>query len=277
MLIQRWYKRLRRKWLLRRADVHVVSFPKCGRTWLVLLLAKVIEMRYGVMLDNPLKLRRYKRVVPGLPLILQHHDGGPEFQRPDELATDKSAYAGRKVVFLVRDPRDVTVSAYYQKTKRNYNFEGSLAAYVYHPVGSIETNVAFYNIWARQRHVPKGFLLVTYEDMHRDPVGELKRVVDFVGISGVTQEMLVKAVTACSFDNMRRMETENALGSKRLAPRDVSDSTTYKTRSGTVGGYQQELAENEIAHIGRLIDVELDDYYAFYKSPEYRARPGRGA
>lgn len=265
LMIQKYYKRLRRNWLMRHADVHIVSFPKCGRTWLVLMLSKVIEMHYGVEISNPLKLRRYRNEVKGLPLILQHHDGGPEFQTAEALNTDKSFYRGRRVVFLVRDPRDVTISAYYQKTKRNINFAGTLKQYVYEPVGSIATNLAFYNIWAENKHIPADFLLITYEDLHGDALAQLRQLVAFVGIKGIDDDILAAAVEACSFENMRRLESTNAFASGRLAPRDANDESTYKTRSGRIGGYRDALDEPEIDYMDKLINERLHDDYAIYK------------
>lgn len=264
--MMKWWKRQRRRWLMRNADVHIVSFPKCGRTWLCLMIAKALEFHYGVTAENPLKLRRFRRRIPGLPLILQHHDGGPEFRRVEELEQDKSLYAGKKVLFLVRDPRDVTVSAYFQKTKRNINFEGTLKEYVYHPVGSIATNIAFYNIWARNHHLPETFLLMSYEQLHADARGELRRAMELIGVTDISDETLDRAVEACSFDQMRKLEASNALGSKRLAPRDAADETTYKTREGRVGGFADHLDAEEVDYINRLIDAELDPLYAQYKT-----------
>ncbi len=260
----RWYARLRREWLKRTADIHIISFPKCGRTWLVLMLAKVIEGHYGVSSRNPLKLRRYRDKVRSLPRILQHHDGGPEFQRVAELERDKSRYRGRKVLFLARDPRDVTISAYFQKTRRNDNYTGTLKEYVYHPVGGIETNIEFYNIWARNRNVPAEFLLMTYEDMHQDTARELRRAVAFLGLEGVSDAVIEEAVEACRFDNMRQLEASNALGSKRLAPRDAADQDTYKTREGRVGGYRDHLEEEDIRYIDGLIAARLDPLFQRY-------------
>jgi len=39
-------KRFKRGWRKWRADVHLVSYPKCGRTWLVLLIVR-IDARIG--------------------------------------------------------------------------------------------------------------------------------------------------------------------------------------------------------------------------------------
>lgn len=275
-MLKEFRRRLRRKRLLRRADVHLISFPKCGRTWLVLMVSKAIEEHFGVTASDPLRPHRLTRKVRGLPFILPHHDGGPEFKRPEELATDKSFYAGRKVIFLVRDPRDVTVSCYFQKTKRNINYQGSLRDYVYEPVGSVATNLAFYNIWARNRNVPADFLLVTYEDLQADTAAQLRRVLDFLGLTAVTEETVREAVAFCRFDNMRRLEATNALGSKRLAPRDSEDEATYKTREGRIGGYVDHLDPPEIDYINRLIRERLDPLYEFY-AEEPSAAPADSA
>jgi len=268
----RAYKKLRRKWLMHKAEVHIVSFPKCGRTWLCLMLGKALEHHYGLQVKNPLKLRHFKKKVKDLPLIMQHHDGGPEFKRPEELERDKSFYSDRKVIFLVRDPRDVTVSAYYQKTKRNYNFQGSLKEYVYHPVGSIESNIEFYNIWADQSHVPKDFLLLTYEDMHADAEKELEKALRFVGLNEISSEDISYAVEECRFENMRRIEASNALQSKNLAPRNPQDEKTYKTREGVVGGHRKYLDSEDMEYIDRLIDKNLDDKYEFYKTQQKKGK-----
>jgi len=269
--MMKFWKKLRRQWHIRNADVHIVSFPKCGRTWLVLMLARVMEQHYGVKVDKPLKLRRFRGKAKGVPLILQHHDGGPEFQTVEQLERDKSIYAGKKVLFLVRDPRDVTVSAYFQKTKRNYNYEGALEEYLHEPVGGLEANIAFYNIWARNRHVPSDFLLMTYEDIHADAAHELRRAVEFVGLKGVSDQAIAAAVEACRFDKMRKMEATNALGSKRMAPRDASDESTYKTREGRTGGYRDHFGAADIHAMEDIIDAQLDAAYAFYWTKEKRA------
>jgi hypothetical protein len=233
---------------------------------LVLLLAKAIEHHFGVEARNPLKLRDMRHLARAIPLILQHHDGGPEFQRPEQLERDKSRYAGARAVFLVRDPRDVVVSSYFQKTKRNINYSGSLASYVYEPVGSTETVVEFYNIWARNRGVPREFLLVTYEDLHADTRAELRRVVDFVGLGMIREEALEWAVDFCGFDNMRRLEAQNQYGTGALAPRDRDDQDTYKTREGRVGSFRDRLDPQEIAPIDAVVDARLDPLYERYRS-----------
>lgn len=257
-------KRLRRWWRRWRADVHLISYPKCGRTWLVLLIAEALQRHHGVRLRNPLKLRGLASRARGIPYIHAHHDGGPEFLLPEEIPTDKSAYRRRKVIFLVRDPRDVLVSSYFQKVKRNYNYEGSISDYIDERRGGIESIVTFYNIWAANREVPAEFLLVTYEDLHADAARELRRVLAFIGHSGIPQELIDAAVDSCRFENMRRLEREDSFRTGALSPRDRDDESTYKTRQGKAGGHRDHLSEEQIARIDDVIRQRLDPFFQRY-------------
>lgn len=257
-------KRLRRWWRRWRADVHLVSYPKCGRTWLVLLIAEALQRYHGVQLRNPLKLRRLASRRRGVPYIHAHHDGGPEFLLPEEMPTDKSAYRGRKVIFLVRDPRDVLVSSYFQKVKRNYNFVGSISDYIDERRGGIESIVTFYNIWAANRGAPADFLLVTYEDLHADAAHELRRVLEFIGYTRVSQEVVDAAVDNCRFENMRRLERDDSFRTGALSPRDRNDESTYKTRQGKAGGYREHLTAEQIERIDEVLRERLDPFFERY-------------
>ncbi|WP_018935324.1 sulfotransferase domain-containing protein [Thioalkalivibrio sp. ALJ24] len=263
--LRRGVQRIRRRWRRRRADVHLISYPKCGRTWLVVLLSKSLELHYGIRLRKPLRLRGYARPWRDIPYILQHHDGGPEFLLPEELEQDKSDYAGRKVVFMVRDPRDVLVSSYFQKTRRNANYQGRMEDYVRERRGGIETLVDFYNIWARNRDVPGDFLLLRYEDLHADTTGQLRRVLEFIGMQDVSKETLRAAVDFGRFDNMRQLESRNAMGSSSLAARDADDTESYKTRKGEVGGYREYLDGESLEYVEAIINERLDPWYAGYR------------
>lgn len=257
---------VRRRWRKRRADVHIISYPKCGRTWLVLLIGKSLELHYGIRARNPLKLRNFARPWRDIPYILQHHDGGPEFLAPEELAQDKSPYADRRVLFMVRDPRDVLVSSYFQHTRRNANFTGGLEDYARARQGGIETIVAFYNIWARNRDVPRDFHLVSYEDLHRDTGGELRRALEFIGIRGVSDATIGKAVEFCDFGNMRRLEASNALGTSALSARDAADPESYKTRRGEIGSYRDYLHGESLDFVEGVIRDRLDPFYQRYRN-----------
>jgi hypothetical protein len=258
-------KRFKRGWRKWRADVHLVSYPKCGRTWLVLLIVEALQRHHGLKRPrNPLKPRRMASRRRGIPYIHAHHDGGPEFLLPEEIPRDKTFYHGRNVIFLVRDPRDVLVSSYFQKAKRNYNYEGSMSEFLSERRGGLESILTFYNIWAANADVPSDFLMVAYEDLHTDAHAELRRVLSFLGYTDIDQAVIDAAVEHCRFDNMRQLERNDSYGTGALSPRDTNDVATYKTRQGKAGGYRDHLDADQIAWVDAQIRDTLDPYYARY-------------
>ena len=194
---------------------------------------------------------------------------------PEELQTSKGKFHDKKVIFLVRDPRDVIVSSYFEMNKRGnlfgdnpYEnrkaaFEGSLVEFINRREGGFDTIIQYYNIWAQNRAVPEGFLLVRYEDLKQNPVRELRRVVNFLGFTEVNDAVLSEAVEFASFDNMRKMESVGTFQSGVLNPADRGDQESYKTRKGKVGGYQDYLPREESARLTNKMQVELSDYYGY--------------
>ncbi len=251
-----------------RADIMFVSFPKCGRTWLRVLLGHALQLHF----HKP-ELDYWQQMfggdAPGLPCLSFRHDGGPLTQTAAELPADKTLYRDKKVVVLVRDPRDALVSAYFQTSQRKYGqepkrrFQGTLHEYLHQPVGSVDTFLRYYAIWAEQRHIPRDFLLLRYEDMHADPVKELRRVLDFIGVTGVSEEVIAEAVAFASFENMHRMEMTGEASSAKLQPSDVDNPDSLKTRRGIVGGYVDYLSADDIEYLNKRIRAEFPPYYGY--------------
>ena len=161
-------------------DAFVVSYPKCGRTWLRMILARTSALQgaaRGGRRDGALLH------MPGGGLVKFEHDQGNWVPAPvtvERLSFNRAKYAEKKVVFLVRDPRDVLVSSWYHLTRRERIFKGGLSGFVRDDLVGIGKVVAFMNLWMANRAVPAGFLLVRYEELHRDPAATVSRVLEFL-------------------------------------------------------------------------------------------------
>jgi hypothetical protein len=259
---------------LQATDAFIVSYPKCGRTWLRLLLGKLLQQQFGFAEDQRLlELRALTAALPGVPTVDISHDDYPHWKPADAVERTKQRYRARKVVFLMRDPRDTLVSYYFQYTHRGDRklandaaFDGTISDFIRHRIGGIDSLAAFYNAWAEQRSAPAGFLALRYEDLHAEPVNALRRLSAFLGFPEAGEETLQRAVSYCSFDNMRRMEKENALQSARLAAPDRNDPESFKVRRGKVAGYRDYLGEADLRFLDSKI-AGLDDMYESYKRP----------
>ena len=103
-------------------DIYIISFPKSGRTWLRLMIGRVIVHQFSLFshrnLDSMLYLHKLALLHPLIPRIFITHDDVPHWKKADELLTSKICYQDAKVIFLARDPRDLLVSIYFEQKKR---------------------------------------------------------------------------------------------------------------------------------------------------------------
>lgn len=266
----------RKKW---QADFFLLSYPKCGRTWLTLQIGRAIEQHFGLESPDLLKLSAMTEGRADLPQIRVTHDSAPHRKRPHELPALKKKFAGRKVIFMVRDPRDVIVSYYFHKTRREKPrtfwffqrrrrethgpFTGTISEFLRFDIGGFDTLLRYYNLWAESRSLTADFLLVRYEDMHEDAERELRRVLDFLGLAEITDDEAREAVAFAAFDNMRKMEASEGTGSYKLKPADPSDDESFKVRKGKVGGYVDYLSDDDIAYLNRRMGETLSDIYGY--------------
>lgn len=260
--VERWSPY--RYYLNRRADVFMLWFPKCGGTWAKLQLHTALTKHYGVENAPPLELELLKDFDARIPRIRPFHDDAPHWKRPDQLRTHKERYAGRKVLLLVRDPRDAIVSLHLQVTRRwKVDPDMSLNDFIWHPRGSFRTMIAYYNIWAKNRHVPSELLLMRYEDMRADPAVAVRKMLDFVGVPEVTDAVIQEAVAYNRIDELRKREGAGEYDTRRLQPGDKNDPDSFKARKGQVGGFREVLRPEDIERMTRMIQEELDPWYQY--------------
>ena len=248
----------------RRADVVLTSYPKCGRTWLRLMISHALGLHVGTDDVDYLAPDILADAAGTLiPRIRISHDGSPHWKTPREVSRSKPEYRGKKIVLLVRDPRDVVVSMYFERSRRERAYSGSLGEFLHEAKGSLDTIIRYYNVWNESRDVPRGFCLVRYEDLHADTGKELRRIFDFLEIPDISDAHIREAVEFGSFENMRSMESSDTLKSGRLRPRDSSDVESFKTRRGVVGGYVDYLDADQIAWMEDRIRTGLHPSFGY--------------
>jgi hypothetical protein len=253
----------------RSPDVYILSYPKCGRTWLRLMLGKALALHFSLDNINPLQIDAMASTNARIPTIKFTHDNQPNLKTPAELSASKAEYKGKKVIFLVRDVRDVAVSYYFELTRRQTvnphypSYQGDISSFLHHDQGSVNTIIRYYNLWAENRHIPAAFLLIRYEDMAEDAEQELRKVLDFMGLPEIQNETIHQAVEFARFDNMRKLEESDELDSFRMQPGDKKDPESYKTRRGKVQGFIDYLSKEDIESLNQKIKSQLSDYYGY--------------
>lgn len=228
-------------------DVFLVSYPKSGRTWVRFLIANYLSNNQCDFLNSYL-------IVPGI-------DYNPEqcinLQRPRFIQSHWSFTPEfKKVIFIVRDGRDVSVSYYFHLIKfqiipKDTRFEDYLAMFnqgsfdQFSPWGNYVEN------WLN--NAPEEFLLIKYEDLKTNVVKKLTKMIEFAGLP-VNEEAVIEAVRASSFEKMKSHEQSGKLYEEL----EKTDLSIPHVRQGKVGSYKDYFDDKMLAEFNNCHKLALE-------------------
>ena len=266
---------------LKRSDVVLFSPGNSGRTWLRVMLTRVIEQTYDlsspplVSFDN---LRKLDHRIPAI--AVTHNRWLPYFRRPRR-GRECAPYYSQRVLMLVRNPIDTCVSQYFQWKHRskdtNVALKGwpprssdlSLQDFLAQPRTGVEQLCAELATWLRESHKFQAVSILRYEDMLVDPATSLRQAVEFLSLP-VSDEVLSDAVDYGSFGKMKQREMDR-VGAERPDGVPAMAATTadgHKTRAGKIGGYQQYLSAAECEYYAGVVAANLPPAFGYSQLPE---------
>ena len=277
---ERWLRGREETRRLRRADVAVVSFGKSGRTWLRVMISRYYQLVYGIPDSALLGFDNYHRRNSKIPKIFFTHDNYIKDYTGEY--DSKASFYGKKIVLLVRNPKDIAVSQFFQwqhrmrpaKKKLNqyppHGANVSAFDFVMDPNCGLPDIIAYLNLWAREAKNVESLLIVRYEDMRSDPNKTLRRVMEFVNDDSADASAVDGAVEYSSVENMRKLEEKNVfwLAGGRMKPGKKGDPNTYKVRRAKVDGYKDYFNDAERAEIDELVSHDLSATYGYDSPPE---------
>jgi hypothetical protein len=283
--VERWLRGREETRRLARADVAVVSFGKSGRTWLRVMMSRYYQLLFGIPERVLLGFDNYHRRHRAIPRIFFTHDNYIRDYTGEH--ESKAPFYGKKVVLLVRNPKDVAVSQYFQwkhrmrpaKKRLNryppHGAEVSPFEFVMDPDCGLPAIIAYLNLWAREAPRLENLLVLRYEDMRSDPEDALRRVMEFVNERVVDPDVVERAVAYASVENMRKLEERSVfwLAGSRMRPGQKGDPDSYKVRRAKVGGYRDYFSDAEIAQIDELVAKDLSPVFGYERIPEPVAHP----
>jgi hypothetical protein len=226
-------------------DVFISSYPKSGNTWTRFLVANLIHPQDPVTFfnieqivpDPDLRSRNFLKQCPRPRVMKSHHPFDPRYKR---------------VVCIVRDPRDVALSQYHFQIKRGMlktghpveEFVQRFVAGDTGPYGSWGQNVGS---WLICRYNTRGFLLLRYEDLIKHPEEELAKVAGLLDLNA-DRRLLTRAVELSSADRMRELEKLQA--DKWASTKETRKDLSF-VRSAVAGEWKSALSHEAVAHIER--------------------------
>jgi Sulfotransferase domain len=231
-------------------DVFLVGYPKSGNTWLAAMvshLATGTEFSFDTHNELAAGVGDHRHRRPILPdggrLIRSHEPYAPGYG-------DKY----RRVLYVVRDPRDVVVS-YYHHHRRLGKDPGSIDQFLGRFLaGSLDgwgTWPAHIRSWLDSPQARDGRLIVVrYEDLLADPEEQLAGVARFLELPA-TPSAIRESVALHTADRMRASERTTEQYRKQ-ARRDV-----LFIRRASSGEHAEVMTGEQLGRFGNVAGAEL--------------------
>jgi Sulfotransferase domain len=262
-------------------DTFIVSYPRSGNTWTRFLVANLLhptepvtfETIEQIVPDMHAQSKRFFRHLPRPRVIKSHEYFDPRY---------------RRVIYIVRDPRDIVLSSYdFHRKQRQIADDYPIDLYVKRFLegdvfsvyaswgenvaswlatrsakGSATDGIGLFGSWgdnvsswlAAPRHGTQ-FLVLRYEAMLKNPERELEKIAMFFGIEP-TAKLLSQTVARSSADTMRKLEQSQ---SKHWVLTKNTRQDIAFMGAAMAGGWKSKLPPDSAAEIekawGHLMKV----------------------
>ncbi|MHA2279396.1 MAG: sulfotransferase domain-containing protein [Promethearchaeota archaeon] len=239
-----------------RPNHYLFSLQKSGRTWVRMILAKVLE---EIGLD-PSQVEMI-----------------PSFHSSCGQVCRKNNPARLNAIFLYRDPRDCIVSRYFEISHRRIRPKAANPNKVYNNTLSdyirrddqygIDSLVEYMNEWHCGRERFRSFMPVSYENLHVTPCEVVRRILEFIDVD-CSDKVIRRATDYARFENMKKIEVtgkgnlikkyHGTFGVRHIA----SDPESFRVRQGKIGGFINYLSVKDIAYVNERIQL-LDEFFQY--------------
>ncbi|HSH30209.1 MAG TPA: sulfotransferase domain-containing protein, partial [Thiohalobacter sp.] len=252
------------------SDAIIVSHEKSGRTWLRVMLSRFYHQRYRLPEGKLLNFDRLHRIDPRVPVVLFTHDRYLRHYTGNDNNDD--LYQSVPVILLVRDPRDVAVSFYfdwkYRMSDHNRKLNHlpaddiSMFGFMMREQSGLPAVIAFMNRWHERLVRMPDLHLFRYEDMRADTANELGKILRILAADPQPEE-LQDIVAYAEFEKMKQREFTGNTQDSRICPTDPDNPDSFKARRAKVGGYRDYFSDEQIREIDALVAATLNPEYGY--------------
>ncbi len=243
-------------------DVIWATAQRAGYYWLGYMYAMILMERFYCQRISLVEAETYRHRFYRHPVIrydfredllepFSYHLPIPRLMHTH--AFFQSWMRGRRVLIQIRNPHDLLISKYYfnqchLKCSLEDFLETEAAQYV----------PAFFNSWGEAVDKLDGVLIVRFEDLRASPNSEVRRILEFLEVSEVTNETVHRAVEDTKIEKIRELHQKKIESDGR--------ETVSHGRSGKVG-QSAELSARELGHLNQFVAATFR--YSFGYEIEY--------
>ncbi|GJX08328.1 cytosolic sulfotransferase 5-like protein [Tanacetum coccineum] len=259
-------------------DIFLATFMKCGTTWLKALMFAVSNRHRYEFSNHPLLRTGPQSAFPYLDthIYLDHtmtkfdHLPKPRLfatHHPRELLPTSmtSPISPCKFVYVCRDPKDVLIS--------KWDFMNKLRSKDLVPISFNEAYESFCNgvseyspfwdhvlgYWKASKESPDKILFLKFEDMKKEPMVEVRKLAEFMGMPFTPHEeekgVVEEIVKLCSFETLSSLEV-NKGGRQRFTAKETIENKNF-FRKGVVGDWENYLTEEMKDRIDSITSDKL--------------------
>ncbi|XP_048225368.1 sulfotransferase 2A1-like [Perognathus longimembris pacificus] len=240
-------------------DIITVTYPKSGTNWMIEILCLILSKgdpewirsvpiwERSPWIENELRFKRIRDMKEGPRLLSSHL---PIQLFPKSFFTSKA-----KVIYILRNPKDVLVSAYYfyRQSKIIKNAESLQQYYEWFIQGNVSRGSWFAHVlgWMSMRE-RENVLVLSYEALKKDTRNTVKRICQFLGKKLEPQELDL-VLENSSFQAMK----ENRMSNYSLANRNYFRAGIEITRRGMVGDWKNHLTVAQAEDFDKIFREKL--------------------
>jgi len=270
--------------------IWIASYPKSGNTLLRAILISLIYTDDGNVDFNKLKLignfpggpffEKFTSNFGDIKEISKYWIKAQEkinenkklkfFKTHNAMCTiDGNAFTNNKntigAIYIVRDPRDVVVSASkyfntsYEETKNNLfnHYMDLIDTYNGKPISTFLGSWSdHYKSWIK---INKNILLVKYENLINNKELEIRRLINFINKFtkfSVDEEKIKKCITSSSFENMKNMENKGLFNENS---KDLKGNNIPFFAHGKIGRWKNILKVEMVNEIEKKFYKEMSE------------------
>jgi hypothetical protein len=235
-------------------DTWYVSYPRSGNTYWRFLTANLISQ--GVTVD----WTNIERFAPDIYMtfdVTLRRLPRPRYIKSHE--PFKPAY--RRVVLIVRDPRDVAVSCFHM-AKRWYvipedrTIDDFIPDWIAGKIFAYGNWGEYHGSWLGARRGTDDFWVFRYEDMVADPATHLARLVDVLQLPAIEKD-IQRAIENSTPDRLRELERKQKNSHKLLK---YGRSTTPYVRAATTKQWSSALSQQSIKAIESAWPAQMQEF-----------------